>query len=335
MHNHEALYYKCDSHNDIQCTLCPHTCTITQGRYGICNMRKNQYGRLIAMTYGVASALATDPIEKKPLYHFYPGKNILSIGSYGCNLKCFFCQNCNISQSEVKSSGENYYAPTSLLEVAAGIHHNIGIAFTYNEPVVYYEYMLDTAKLFHFNNYNTVMVSNGYINPDPLDRIMPYIDAYNIDLKAFDDHFYKIHTKSRLQPVLNTIKTIHRNGKHIELTLLAIPGLNDDKSHFSSMLNWITDEIGKDCILHISRYFPQYKSSIKPTPVELLTELYEIASNKLDYVYMGNVSGSAGQDTFCPVCGELCISRKAYNTKSYLIDHGCCPKCNKQIISYI
>jgi pyruvate formate lyase activating enzyme len=331
----EAKYYSALSEKKAACLLCPHSCLLKPGERGICNVRENKDGKLIAKTYGMAVGLGIDPIEKKPLYHFFPGRKILSIGTPGCNLSCSFCQNSDISQVGTESfNNGGYYMPEELLRLAINTKDNIGIAFTYNEPCVFFEYMLDTAMLFKANNLKTVMVSNGYINPEPLQELLPYIDGFNIDLKSFSDKFYRSVTGSSLLPVLETIKMIQKNGNHLELTYLLIPRLNDSKSEFREMLRWIKGSIGKDTVLHLSRYFPRHKSNIPATPVKLMKEFYSLAKDYLNYLYLGNVSGVAGQETRCKVCNELCISRDNYNISSFLTSKGECPGCQNKILHF-
>ena len=279
------------------------------------------------------SALQYDPIEKKPLYHFHPGSIILSIGTVGCNLSCSFCQNCNISQATVADMPVHKdYEPGELVNMAADYPGNMGIAFTYNEPTIFYEYMLETAREAKKRSLKTVMVSNGYINPAPLEELMPFMDAYNIDLKAFTEDFYRNETHAGLEPVKETLKTLSGNGKHLEITNLIIPGLNDDLVVFSEMMDWIASELGKDTVLHLSRYFPQHRMTRDATPVSTLTGLYELACEKLSYVYLGNVRSLNGQDTHCPECGALIVSRQGYSTRVRGINpDNSCTKCNSPI----
>lgn len=328
-----AKYFSANPGKDVICHLCPHECTIKAGKAGICKVRRNDDGVLYSDNYGLAVGIGIDPIEKKPLYHFHPGKKIFSIGTPGCNMKCFYCQNCNMSQV----GAENYtdyrvYLPEDLLKVAENSKNNLGIAFTYNEPTVYYEYMLDTAKIFKKNGFKTIMVSNGFINPEPLEEILALMDAFNIDLKSFDNNFYKKYTGSSLSPVLESIASISQSGKHLEITFLLIPGLNDDKKLFRNMLDWIVQNCSKDCVLHISRYFPHYKSKISSTPLDLLDDFYKIAKEHLNYVYLGNVPGTKTNSTFCPSCGKLCVSRNNYFIENFLSLEGNCPECGKSIL---
>ncbi|MFO8021140.1 MAG: AmmeMemoRadiSam system radical SAM enzyme, partial [Perlabentimonas sp.] len=251
----QCLFYKTLDDIKVRCQLCPHNCTIPNEELGTCGVRYNDSGKLVCHTS--VSGLHTDPIEKKPLYHFYPGKQILSVGTYGCNLQCSFCQNHSISQyCAPKNKKPHLYNPVDIINRAFNQNNCIGIAFTYNEPTVWVEYMLEIAKLAKQNSLANAMVTNGYINPKPLDMILEFIDAFNIDLKGFSDKFYKEFTGGKLSPVLNTLKTIAKSGKHIEITYLVIPGLNDDETDFKKMAEWIASELGPSIPLHINRYYP-------------------------------------------------------------------------------
>ena len=287
---HEATYYTKLSDRKTECFLCPHNCIIAEGSRGICGVRKNIDGMLVSEVYGFPVAVHEDPIEKKPLYHFYPGSEILSIGTVGCNMKCFFCQNCDISQATNDSYGKIREVPVSEIVGMAEINErNIGVAYTYNEPGIYYEYMFDIAVEIRRRGMKNVVVTNGFINPEPLSDLLLYADAFNVDLKAFNEHFYRTHTKSRLQPVLDAIRIISEAGVHLEITNLLIPNLNDDAGEFSKMVEWIAGNTGPDTPLHLSRYFPRYKANEPVTPLNTLKELRNIAMEKLNYVYIGNV----------------------------------------------
>lgn len=333
----EALFYNVLKNNKVKCHLCPHECVISHNNTGICRVRKNKNGKLLSLVYGQPVAIHFDPVEKKPLYHFYPGKDILSIGTAGCNLQCFFCQNSTISQSDAEEYKTIINYPEDIIRLAQTSANNIGVAYTYNEPVVFYEYMFETAALANKCGLKNVMISNGFINSKPLKELLPFMDAFNIDLKAFNDSFYKKHTHSRLSPVLETIKTIRLSGKHIEITHLVIPGLNDDYKEFSEMLKWIMNETGKDTVLHLSRYFPRYRSSVPPTPSVTLLEMFHMAKDILSYVYIGNSGNNTGSNTLCPFCGSQVIGRSGYMTdiSGLDINGGFCKKCRKRIIDNI
>lgn len=325
-----AAYYIKEG-NNIRCTLCPHNCIIAEGRAGICNVRKNTGGSMELLTYGVISGYALDPVEKKPLYHFYPGTNILSIGSYGCNMRCDFCQNYNISQ-RVASGFIRKTDPDKIINNAQNALNNIGIAFTYNEPVIWFEYIRDIAVKARKKGLRTVMVSNGYVNKEPLEEIISFTDAFNIDLKAFNNNTYLRLTKAKLKPVMETLKIIAKSDRHLEITTLIIPGQNDSEDEMAQETEWIASELGKDIPFHLSRYYPMYKREDPATPGKKLARLAEIASKSLRYVYIGNLTTENRQDTFCPVCGKLVTKRTGYNVKILNLDQkGNCINCGTQI----
>lgn len=331
----EALYYRKLDDGDLQCNLCPHNCIIKEDRTGLCGVRRNTKGKLMSLNYGILSSIHIDPIEKKPLYHFYPGKNILSLGSFGCNLKCSFCQNWEISQYEyIESYPHRAYSIENIIEEACKLQDNIGIAYTYNEPTVWYEYMKEVAQNVREKGLKNVVVSNGFINHEPLKDILPLIDAFNIDIKAFTNSFYKKITKGELQPVLDVIKQICKSGKHIELTNLVIPKLNDSEDEFREMVKWIEGETGKDTVLHISKYFPNFRMRIEPTPTDVLDRFYEIASEYLNYVYLGNVYFEPDKyRTFCANCKSAVIERTGFSTDlSGIDDKGNCKHCGHKVV---
>lgn len=321
----------------IKCKLCPQNCIIKEDKYGICMVRKNQKGKLTVENYGKISALHPDPIEKKPLYHFHPGQTILSVGTFGCNLKCRFCQNYDISQSKVTDLlNRKTYKPGDIVNMATDIKDNNGIAYTYNEPLIWFEFIMETAEKAHHKGLYNVMVTNGYVNQEPLDDLLPVIDAWNVDLKAFNENFYKKYTSSSLLPVKESIRNIKKNGKHLEITNLVIPTLNDDVNEFRKMVKWILDETGKDTVLHISRYFPTYRMDIPATPVTTLERFYEIASEYLNYVFLGNIETTTGKNTYCPDCKNLIIGRSGYVTKIIgLTGKGHCSECNRKILEFV
>ena len=331
-----SYYIKLDQQNKIKCVLCPHECVINEGKHGICRVRKNNNGRLETLVYAKPAAIHFDPIEKKPLYHFYPGSTILSIGTHGCNMQCFFCQNCEISQTFPVEHSITSKSPAEIISMAESRTGNIGVSYTYNEPTVFFEYMLDISKIASEKGLKNVMISNGYINQKPLAELLEFIDAFNIDLKAFDNAFYSKHTYSSLDPVLGTIKAIVSSGKHLEITHLIIPGLNDELKLFREMVEWIKNETGENTVLHLSRYFPRYKSKIPPTPAETLIRMLEIAKEYLNFVFVGNVDNATGKNTLCPACNSVLIERNGYSTTiSGLDNKGKCNSCQKSVIQYI
>ncbi len=280
----EALYYEKMDGKRVHCHLCPYECHIPPGGKGACTVRLNKDGVLYSLVYGKTTSIALDPIEKKPLYRYHPGEYILSLGTRGCNLHCDFCQNWHISQ-EVDAPTEDI-SSEEIIERAKELR-SFGIAYTYNEPFIWYEFVLDTAKLARQNGLKNVLVTNGFVNIEPLEGVLPYIDAMNIDLKAFDEDFYVKVCKGRLKPVLDVIK-ISAKSCHVELTNLIIPTLNDSESQIRKMVDWIYSNLGTEVPLHISRYFPCYKMTLPPTPIETLKRAERIAKEKLKYVYVGN-----------------------------------------------
>ncbi len=333
----EAHYYEKHPTGEVTCTLCPHRCKLKPEKRGNCGVRKNVNGILYTEIYGKVSAIHFDPIEKKPLYHFYPGSQILSIGTVGCNLSCRFCQNHEISQADSESYGYlSTYTPDDIIKIAHSRKENIGISFTYNEPTIWFEYVMEVAKIAKQNRLVTTMVTNGFINPDPLAELLPFMDALNIDLKAFTDEFYRKYTSSRLSPVMDSILKIKKAGRHLEITNLVIPGLNDNPETFREMVQWISDEVGKETVLHLSRYFPAHKMSIHSTPLSTLERLYNIASEHLTHVFLGNVGGAYyGKNSCCPSCGTDVIIREGYyTTVTGLEPGGTCSKCGYNVIQH-
>jgi pyruvate formate lyase activating enzyme len=320
--------------NKLECLLCPHFCKLAVGKTGICGVRKNTGQKIELLTYGVISGYSIDPVEKKPFYHFFPGHNILSVGSYGCNMRCDFCQNFHISQMVPESFNLTMTAEKITVD-ALGADHNIGIAFTYNEPVIWFEFIRDVAISIKEKGLNTAIVSNGFVNPDPLYEMIQFIDAFNIDLKAFNNDFYRKLTGSDIEPVKTGLKQIAKSGRHLELTTLIIPGQNDSEKEMLLQSDWIAGELGNDVPLHLSRYFPRYKRDDRATPEETLIKLFETASEKLDNVYMGNTLSDTGQNTICPTCGNTVTIRSGYNTRLLNLDsEGKCTGCGTLVYRY-
>ena len=282
----EALWYEKLDNNIVHCHLCPHNCKIAEGKSGICKVRQNNNGTLYSLNYKRATSIAMDPMEKKPLYHFHPGKYILSIGTYGCNFRCDFCQNHEISQNTL---GGQTLDIDELIKICKDKPNCVGIAYTYNEPTIWYEFVLECAKKFKEADLANVLVTNGYINTEPLKELLPYIDAMNIDLKSMNDEFYKKICGGRLEPIKNTIKETIKNC-HVEITSLIIPTKNDSPDNMEQLSKWIAS-LNPDTPLHLSRYYPAYKMQIPPTDPMTLLELKDIALQHLKHVYIGNVPG--------------------------------------------
>jgi pyruvate formate lyase activating enzyme len=328
----EALYFERATGSTVRCLLCPHFCTITEGHSGICKVRVNKAGKLYTESYGQLAAIYTDPVEKKPLYHFYPGRQVLSIGGVGCNFRCACCQNSSISQ--VFPENFHRFHPTQvydLVRLASETENNLGIAYTYNEPFTFYEFMFDCAKEAKAAGLKNIVVSNGYVNPGPLSEILPFIDAFNIDLKGFREEFYKTFAGGSLAPVLETIQMISQAKKHLELTFLVVPGENDNEHEFTEMVEWIARNLGEYIPLHISRYFPAYKTFAPPTPVATLEKFYGIATSFLKHVFLGNISDEKRSSTRCPECGKDLIRRNHYTIQILALDNnGRCGSCGSE-----
>ena len=317
----------------LECLLCPHFCKIAEGKIGICGVRKNTGNKIELLTYGVISGYSLDPVEKKPLYHFFPGNNILSIGSYGCNMRCDFCQNYHISQNFPKSLMADS-TPDEILKNVLSESRNIGLAFTYNEPIIWFEFIIDTALLVKINGFYTALVTNGYINADPLNELLEVTDAFNVDLKSFNDDFYRKLAGASLEPVKNTLKQVVKAGKHLEITTLLITGQNDNESEMLDEVKWIASELGSEVPFHLSRYFPIFKRNDPTTPHDTLIKHFEIASKYLKYVYLGNTMSETGQNTKCPVCGTVVTKRSGYNIQHLSINNGRCAVCGKEIYKF-
>jgi len=323
----EAMYWKQVPVGKTRCLLCPHRCLLANNKTGICLVRQNKDGVLYTKVYGKVSSYSSDPVEKKPLYHFYPGSQIFSIGTWGCNLKCTMCQNWNISQQEVSTEE---FSPDDIAGIAKE-NKAIGVAYTYNEPFIWYEYVLDCSKKIHEAGMKNVLVTNGFVSEEPLKEILPYIDAFNIDLKASGESFYREVCGAQLSPVMRTIKNVYESKTHLELTYLVIPTLNDRIEEIAETCDWIAS-ISKDIPVHFSRYFPQYKMDIDPTPIATLLKVYEIAKSRLNYVYLGNISSDKlKNETICPNCGNTVITREFPDIEVSGMKEGFCGKCGEKI----
>lgn len=319
--------------NIVECSLCPKECRIAHGQSGDCRVRVNMHGKLISTVFGRAASVHVDPMEKKPLFHFLPGKPIFSISTAGCNLHCQHCQNWQISQ---KSGYEinSYYAPPDAVVATAQKENCRAIAYTYNEPVIYYEYVWETARLAREKGIKNVLVTAGYINPKPLRKLAAYIDASNTDLKSFENSFYQKYCGGTLKPVLDALVIQREEGIWVEVTNLIIPAQNDDISIIRNMCIWIKNNLGDYTPVHFSRFHPQYKArNLPPTPLEtLITARKEALDVGLKYVYIGNIISSGSGDTMCPGCGALIIGRIGYRiTEFKLNDNGACLYCNTAI----
>ncbi|WP_028307109.1 AmmeMemoRadiSam system radical SAM enzyme [Desulfitibacter alkalitolerans] len=326
---HLASWAEKQDNERVLCLLCPHACSIPQGEKGKCRVRVNRKGNLYSENYGKVTAVNVDPIEKKPLYHFYPGKNILSIGTFGCNLHCDFCQNWQIAHA-VEQGKE--ITPEEVAEISKMYYVNqnsLGVAYTYSEPGMWYEFIKDTAPLIKEGNMKNVLVTNGFLNRRPFKELLVNIDALNIDVKGFADEFYKKIVKGKLKPVLENCYLAREMACHLEITTLIIPGLNDDEHEIRDLAKWLAS-IDPLIPLHLSRYYPNYKLQLEPTPLKTLERAWETAKEYLNYVYIGNAPELDKCHTYCSECNALLIERTFYNTR-LRYGEGACPKCSKQV----
>jgi pyruvate formate lyase activating enzyme len=321
-----ARFWSPRDHQRTACELCPVGCVLRPGQTGPCGTRANQGGRMVALRYGQLVAAGLDPIEKKPLYHFLPGAPILSVAGTGCNLHCAFCQNWSISQRHDGPTQELEPAEVVALAVAEG---SVGIAYTYSEPLVWWEYVHDTARLAREAGLVNVIVSNGYVNDEPLQRLIPLLDAANIDLKSMDDRFYRNVCKGSLDSVLGTIGALHEAGVHLEVTNLVIPGYNDTDEQIVRLRDHLAG-LSADIPLHLSAYHPAWRFDAPATPPALLERAAALCHRRLPYVYTGNVRSQDWSDTHCPACGEVVISRRGYRVECRLREPAC-PACGQAI----
>ncbi len=336
----EAYLYK--KHNDkrVTCELCAHTCTIKHGKRGICGVRENKNGMLETLVYGKLVARSVDPIEKKPLYHFYPSSLSYSIATVGCNFKCRFCQNADIAQmprdtKNVSDPGRipgTFAKPDDIVEDALK-HQCKTIAYTYTEPTIFFEYAYDTAKIAAGKGIKNVFVTNGYMSEMALTMIAPYLHAANVDLKSFSNDFYKKQCGATLEPVKETLIRMKTMGIFIEVTTLLIPDLNDSEEELLKLSTFICRELGADTPWHISRFHPTYKLTDRsPTPVDSLQKAREIGLNSgLNHVYAGNIPGDEGENTYCPKCKKMIIKRWGFKILEHNMKNGACGFCNTGI----
>ncbi|MDI6606208.1 MAG: AmmeMemoRadiSam system radical SAM enzyme [Candidatus Omnitrophota bacterium] len=328
----EALFYNKLDNNAVQCQLCPRRCTLPDGARGFCRVRENRGGTLYTLVYAKPVSLHIDPIEKKPLFHFLPGTSAFSIATAGCNLRCKFCQNWEISQSAPEELQYTYLEPQELVRKVKE-SGSPTIAYTYSEPTIFYEYMLDTARIARKEGIRNVMHSAGYINEEPLRQLAKYLDAADIDLKGFSEDFYPKMSEATLEPVLRSLKILKEEGVFLEITNLVLYGYNDNPDTIRKMCLWIKENLGAETPLHFARAFPMYKMiSLTPTPAETLDEARQIALDcGLKYVYIGNLPGNPAESTYCPRCKRLLIERRGYFVAQNNIEDGKCKFCGEEI----
>jgi len=319
----EAKYWKKRDDGRIACELCPQACVIPEGGHGVCLGRVNRRGALFAENFGQCVSVAMDPIEKKPLYHVCPGRQVLSIACNGCNLRCDFCQNWTISQTRVRTTP---LPPDELVRLARE-SGSFGVAYTYTEPLVWYEYLLEAGALVRGAGLKNILVTNGVINEAPLRELLPLVDAMNIDLKSMRPSFYRDYCHCEGAEAARRTIRLAAEQCLVEVTNLIIPGLNDSDDDLRELVDFVAD-VGRTIPLHFSRYFPTYKMNIEPTPVETLERARDIAREKLDYVYLGNVRAD-DSNTYCPNDGHLLVRRSGYSTEVVGIEDGRCACCGR------
>ncbi|MFH1597724.1 MAG: AmmeMemoRadiSam system radical SAM enzyme [Patescibacteria group bacterium] len=331
----QAILFKKLENKKVQCLACNHRCTILPDNRGICAVRQNQDGNLVTLVYGKAISEAVDPIEKKPLFHFLPGSTSLSIATIGCNFRCDNCQNWQISQGS-KNQSEIPGRDLSPAKIVADAktNHCLSISYTYTEPTIFVEYALDTMKLAKQSGLKNVWVSNGYMTRETLEEIRPYLDAINVDLKFFDNASYQKNCGGRLDPILENLKWFKQNQIHLEVTTLSIPTLSDSMEMLTQMARFIKEQLGPETPWHLSAFSPDisYKlEDLSATPVSTLEKARTIALEQgLKFVYLGNVPGHQGEQTYCPECGIMVIQRLGYQTNRY-DEQGQCPKCQANL----
>ncbi len=329
----EAKFYEKREGKAVKCHLCFHECLIKDGRRGVCGVRENCEGTLFSLVYGKSISEAVDPIEKKPLFHFLPGTTIFSIATVGCNFKCLHCQNYSISQPPGDMGGipGEDLPPERIVSLAQQTGCR-SIAYTYTEPTIFLEYAMDTAKLASLGGLKNVFVTNGYITPDALRAVSPYLDGANIDLKSFSEDFYRKVCGARLQPVLESIRLYRELNIWIEITTLVIPRYNDSEEELRKIARFIA-ATDRNIPWHVTQFYPTHRLQDRPrTPLKVLERARQIGMEEgLKYVYQGNVPGAGGENTYCPGCGKLLIERHGYTNRSYAIMGGNCPACGEAI----
>lgn len=329
----EAILWEPLADGRAKCRVCAHRCAIAPGKVGICRTRKNVDGRVFSLTYGTVTSEAADAIEKKPLYHFYPGSRSYSLGSVGCNFQCAHCQNWNISQAVAPDVPSMEIAPDEAARNAVASRCR-SMSWTYNEPGIWVEYTHDCALQCREAGIGTVYVTNGYVTPEHLDAMRGLLDAFRVDIKAFRDDFYRKVCKARLEPVLEATKAAKAMGMHVEVVNLVIPGENDSPGEIRELSKWCHDSLGPDTPLHFTRFHPMYRmGGVESTPLESLERAHDIARGEgMDYVYLGNVPGHRYENTWCPRCGGLLVERRGFGVLRYCVaPDRKCPQCGEKI----
>ena len=322
-----AGYWHAEDDGRVVCELCPQGCCVAEGGIGLCGVRGVEKGQLVARGYGRVSSASNDPIEKKPLYHFFPGTEVFSIGGWGCNLSCSFCQNWSISQ---RVEGGECSNVEDIVSKALSFG-SVGIAYTYNEPVVGIEFVMDCARAAKEAGLMNILVTNGFLNSGPASDLLPLIDALNIDIKSMREEFYTNRCGGRLQPVLDFAVQSKEVGCHVEITNLLIEGENDADTNITALAQWVAANLGDKTPLHLSAYYPRYKLQAAPTAVRTLIRARKVCTEMLAYVYCGNVRTDEGQNTYCAGCGTELVSRSGYVTKTDGMSGGLCSECGCEV----
>ena len=333
MPEHPADLWERDA-DRVHCLLCPHSCHIAAGRRGVCGVRRNDDGALVALTYGRVSSIAVDPIEKKPVYHYFPGTTALSVGSVGCTMKCGHCQNWQISRASVEDSALHFVGPAQLVELAVAEGCR-GIAFTYNEPVIWAEYVRDCGLAAHERGLYSVMVTNGFVTEAGLDYMAPALDVWRVDVKGMTDEAYRTLCRvPSVAPVLAAAeRALHVHKLHVEVVTNVVPGINDDDAQLRALAAWIAGSLGPDTPWHVTRFFPYLEfSHVPPTPIPTLLRARRIGLEAgLRFVFVGNAATEDGEDTVCPACGETVVRRDGFRVRSDGTRSGACPKCGEPL----
>jgi len=327
----EVSFYSHEEEGILRCNICNHRCKIREGKRGICGARENRDGKLYALNYGLASSINVDPIEKKPLYNFHPGSKVLSLGTIGCNFRCLHCQNYSISTASIGDYPLEEITPEDVSTLAK--EYGVGgVSWTYNEPTIWYEFTYDASKIAKRDGFTTSYVTNGYMTEEALKDISPYLDAANVDVKAFKEEFYKKICKASLEPVLRTCEIMKEEDIHLEITYLVIPTYNDDENEIREFCRWVVD-LDPSTPVHFTRFYPYYEMlDVPATPVETLKDAYKIGKEEgIEYLYLGNVSGLDEENTYCPNCGELLIGRSGFSIIRCDLKDGRCPRCGFKV----
>jgi pyruvate formate lyase activating enzyme len=328
----EARFWN-EKDGKIHCELCARHCNIAEGKTGVCEVRKNEDGKLYSLNYGLAAPINVDPIGKKPLFHFTPGSLVLSLGTAGCNFKCDYCQNFELSQAKIEKVQTRRVTPKKINNLARKNRCD-GIAWTYNEPTVWYEFVYDSAKYLKRKGFFNVFITNGYIEKQPFIELSPFLDAINVDIKAFSDDFYSKISRAHLKPVLETCRLAKENNLHVEISYLLVPPLNSNPQEIQRLSKWIINKLGRSTPLHFLRFFPAHRlRDISPTSKEALIEAERIAKMEgLHNVYINNLPGSKYQDTYCSNCGEMLVHREEFYTILNRISDSKCPRCKAEVL---